>query len=71
MMRVVPLIGLDQFLLGVLQGGESLLSVSAKLDASVVGLRRMNVRNRAIGVAKRVPQIGMMNFIGEGNGGDQ
>lgn len=68
MMRVVPPVGRDDFALGALQCVECLLGMSTKLEPPVGGLGLLNVMNRVFGGAVCIPQIGMMDFIGQGDG---
>jgi hypothetical protein len=71
MVRVVVFVALDEFLLGMPQGIDCLFCVSAKLKPSVVGLCRLNVMDCIFSRAKRIPQIGMMNFVTHGDPGYQ
>ena len=67
MVRVIPLVALDEFLLRVPQGFECLVAMAAKLDPLVRGLGRLNVVNCIFSGPVRIPQIGMMYFISQGH----
>ena len=69
MVRVVPLVALDEFLLGMPQGIDCLIAVATKLDPLVGGLGLLNVMNRSVGGTIGVPEIGMVDFITHGDGG--
>ena len=63
--RVIPPVGRHDLLLGSLQVGESPPGMAAQLDPSVRGLGLVNVLHRIFRGAIRIPQIGMMHFVGE------
>jgi hypothetical protein len=65
--RVVVLIALGQFLLRIAQRIHGLLDMPAKFDPFVEGLRLFEVMNRVHHVVRRVPQIGMMEIIRQGD----
>jgi len=69
MMRVVPFVTLDEFLLGMPQGLDCLLGVPTKLDSLAGSLGLLNVMNRIVRGSIGVPQIGMMDFIAQGDRG--
>lgn len=71
MVRVVPFVALDQFLLGMPQGVDSLFRMPAKFEPLVVGLSLLNVMDCIFSRAIGISQIGMMNLITHGDPGDE
>lgn len=63
---VIPSVCRVDLLLRFPQGVDRLVGMSTEPDASIGGLSLLNAMNRAFSSAIRIPQIGMMDFIGQG-----
>ncbi len=69
--HVVVLVPFDELLLGMLQGINCLFGVPAEFDSLIVCLRFLNMFNGVFGGCIGIPQIGMMDFISDGRGGEK
>lgn len=64
---VIPFVGRHDLPLGVLQISECPLGMSAELDPSIGRSRLLDVTDGAFSGAVRILEIGMMNFVSEGD----
>jgi hypothetical protein len=69
--HIVVLVPFDQFLLRLLQVFKGFVGMPAKFDSLVGCLCLLNMLDGHIGSLIGIPQVGVMEFIPDGGGGDE